>query len=278
MNNGLTNEERQQYRENFREYQDCLNYCSLNESNSQNEKDECIHDIRESYGQDLCAQPIDCPVIRDAKFKKIILLFKEILRFIYCSRKYNGNTLDPFLISMISSIPLGEMNITLEELACVKFPGDNSMVPHFPKNLSEYIILFNDLMDQDDIEGVNIEGWLINLEQRRQNMNSFIKDFQPWTRMLVTFVSKQGHVIPEITKINRYNSFISDVESEYIGLLTELQDKGLMKRDSVISINNLRQGHLIIINHLMRKLPRSGGKKTRKMSKNRKSYTLVKKR
>jgi len=261
----------------LKDYENCLNACGLDKSASDDEKAGCIHQMRTEYGAHLCKVEEVCPIVGTPKYIRLLLIFKEVLRFIYTSRVKYGNKLDSSLILMISSIPLDELGITLEELSCIKFPGDGSLVPNFPKTLSEYLGVLNDLMKQEDIEGVNVEGWVTGLSPKRQNMSTFFTDFQPWARSLSTFLRKNSLEIPEIEKPDRYGAFTS---GEYLSFMEDLQSQGLLKKvDVIISIDALRKGHKQVIRYLMTKIPAMGGsKRSKRKTRNKRKSKTVKKR
>ncbi len=263
-------------REYFKDYKNCLDYCGIEEKSSNDDKAQCINEIRSEYGEDLCKVEEVCPIIGTPKYIRLLLIFKEILRFIYTSRKHYGNELDPYLIPMVSSIPLNHLGISLEELSCIKFPGDGSFIPGYPRNLSEYIIIFNELMNEKDQEGANIEVWLPGLTSKRRNMNTFLSDFQPWTRTLSTFLRNNGLEIPQIERPEKYGSFTSD---EYLRFMEYLQSQGLLKHKDIISIDALKKGHKQIIEFLMAKLPSMGGsKRSKRKTRNKRKSKTIKKR
>lgn len=249
-----------EYLEQLKKYKKCLEFCGVDEDSSDDDKAECVSTIRSDYDDPKLCTVIDgvCFTETTPQFKQLLLLLKEILKFIYVIRKNSGNTFDPFLISLVASIPLEEFNLTLDDLSCIEFPGDGTSIPKFPKTLSEYITLFHQLINEPDTGGSNIESWISGLAEKRKNMNSFIYDFQPWSRMLMTFVIIQSkdETIPLITKIDSYGPFIQDVEKEYLSFFKELQKGGFMKREnSIIKLSMLRIGHKKIIRFLMGKLP-----------------------
>jgi hypothetical protein len=272
----MANEQRELMRESFKDYQNCLDYCGLDKNTSDDEKAGCINEIRSDYGEDMCKVEEVCPIIGTPKYIRLVLIFKEVLRFIYTSRKEYGNKFDVYLVPMVSSIPLDDLGISLEELSCIKFPGHDSFTPKFPKTLSEYLILFNQLMNEEDQTGVNIEGWLAGLSSKRQNMNYFISDFQPWTRTLSMFVRNNGLEIPLIERSDKYGTFVSD---EYLAFMKDLQSQGLLKDKDIISIDALKKGHKQIIEFLMAKLPRMGGsKRSKRKTRNKRKSKTIKKR
>jgi len=264
----------------FKDYQNCSEYCKGTYNTDEDEEiAKCILEIRSEYGEDMCKVEEVCPIIGTRKYIHLVLILKEVLRFIYTSRSKYENLFDAYLIPMVSSIPLDKLEITMEELSCIKFPGDASFVPGFPKTLSEYLILFNDLMNEKDTEASNIEGWTQGLTSKRKNMNSFINDFQPWTRTLSTFVRKHDIEIPLIEKPKTYGNFIN---SEYLTFMEDLQSKGLLKNKEIITISKLKEGHQQIIAFIMKKLPSIGGKSkhkhSRKTRNKRKSKTIKKRK
>lgn len=246
--------------EQLKNYTTCLQYCALDKDSSEEEKAECILQIREDYDRpDFCTViEGECSTVSTPQFKQLVLLMKEILKFIYVIRKNYGNTFDTFIIPVVASIPLEEFNLSINDLACVDFPGDGTVQEKFPKKLSEYITLFRQLINQPDSGPSNMESWVGSLEKKRTNMNIFIKDFQPWSRTLMNFVIVQtgDDTIPPIGTIAGYGSFIKDVEEEYLSFFKQLQKGGFMKTESsVIKAPMLRIGHKKLIRFLMGKLP-----------------------
>lgn len=272
----MENEEREAMRENLKDYAQCIAYCMLDKNSPDDKKADCINDIRSDFGEDLCKVKEVCPIIGTQKYIRLLLIFKEVLRFIYSSRIKYGNEFDSHLIPMISTIPLDTLGIRLEELSCIQFPGDDSSIPGYPRNLSQYIILFSQLMNETDEEGANIERWVPALLSKRRNMNSFLEDFQPWTRTLSTFLRKNNLEIPQIERPENYGTFASD---EYLRFMEDLQSQGLLKNKDIISIDALREGHKQIIAFLMAKLPATGGsKRSKRKTRNKRKSKTIKKR
>ena len=186
-------------------YDNCLKYCGCDKFE---DCSECIDNLKKTYGDDVCVSETntDCEITSSKNFKNLLFILIKLVQFIYCIRSKYGNIYDRLLILSISKIDLSEYNLTISDLSCVKFPGDDSFVSKFPHTFDIYLLLIQQLSLEK-----SADRELLN------NYKSFVEDFQPWTRTLVTFLNIYGkdvlknyfaiNKIPDIEKISKYGKF-----------------------------------------------------------------------
>jgi len=197
----------------LKDYDNCVKYCG-----DDDDLEGCITAIRrEKNDMSLCAKinKTDCEIINSDNFKTLIHFLIKFLQFLYCVRSRHLNNYDQLIITSISKINLVDFGLSLDDLSCVKFPGDDSLVPQFPHNFSEYISVMTRISD------VVNSGEVLETSTKRDELLSrfegFCSDYQPWSRTLSTFVNIHsqrlfGNSIPRIEHIAEYGSFISECD------------------------------------------------------------------
>jgi len=182
----------------------CKNVCKLEGMNVQDETQEaeCYKYIQEEvdYDEDCCTEDeIECPILKDPNFNKLInelldlLKIVYIIRYITSKKKKITNKYDEFLIpKIISTIEFPYNNIELKDLECIKFPGGEQT--GYPSNFGIYIRLMK-AQSQPKTPGSNI----------KDNYLNFMSDFQPWLRTLSTFLNQHLDIeIPSPDKLDTY--------------------------------------------------------------------------
>jgi hypothetical protein len=178
----------------------------------------------------LCAKvdKTSCEIINSDNFKNLISFLIKFLQFLYCIRSHHNNNYDELIISSISKINLVDFGLSLNDLFCVKFPGDDTFVHQFPRNFSEYINVMSRISDV--VKSGEILERFTKTDEILSKFENFCLDFQPWSRTLSTFVNIHSQrlfdkPIPRIEHISEYGNFISDCDKNISKFNLLIQNK-----------------------------------------------------
>jgi len=241
-------------------YDNCLKYCGCDKFE---DCSECVDDLKKTYGDDVCVSETntDCEITSTGNFKNLLFILILLIQFIYCIRSKYGNIYDRLLILSISKINLSEYNLSISDLSCIEFPGDDSFVSKFPHSFDIYLLLIQQL----SLEKPNNKELL-------NEYKSFIGDYQPWTRTLVTFLNMYGkdvlktyfaiNKIPNIENISKYGKF-ADKQKLYNNYLLDNISNSTFQIDLI---------HFLKIKTKIKKSKTKKSKKSKK-SKTKKSKT-----
>ena len=200
------------------EYKNCLIYCGIDEFDGEEEINECITEINNHYNSNkklkLCNKKNkkECKILKDKRFKKLLNYLINFMKILYSVRSKYGNKYDYKLILLLGYINIEkEFNINLKELECINFPGDNTIQLGFPNNLKSYF----EIMKLNLKMEIRKYDKLIELNQydrsNKEKYSNFINDFQPWSRMINTFLNiYSDKKIPSIEDISKYGDFIAN--------------------------------------------------------------------
>lgn len=181
-------------------YENCVAYCAY-----EKDKEQCIQDLIDD-GMGTCSKATPCSIEKTEPFKSLLNCFVKVLKLIYFIRSRHGNIYDAEMIRVISKIKPIRYGVSMNRLKCVSFPGDGTQQSGYPTTLYHY------LQVMDHIDRAYQKGILPHVYEPIVNkqFDLFASDFQPWTRMLATFVNHHVGGIPEITDISGYGKFITD--------------------------------------------------------------------
>jgi hypothetical protein len=196
----------------YDDYDNCEKICSYLPPE---ERNECIQDII-SDGLGTCSKAPPCVILKTIQFKALLRCFLKVLKIIYCIRSLHGNTYDDHMIRVISKIKPSRFGISMNDLKCVKFPGNGDIQKGFPTTLYDYMKIMVHI-DYAMRKGIPLHSY----PPLHDNFEEFASDIQPWTRMLSTFVNVHVGGVPDITNIKSYGSFISD-RHRYVKLVDDL--------------------------------------------------------
>jgi hypothetical protein len=220
--------------EYLQDYNNCINYCGNNLDDPKVELDECVKDLKKDFKSvDICNKALkECEIIHSDKFNKLMIFLINFLKFFYYSRSIYGNKYDQQNILVIGGLNLEKFGLTIEDLSCVRYPGDDSYAAGFPKTLSEYLTIMN------KINTVIKSGKLLNKDALLKKYKPFCDDFQPWSRTLSTFINIYGQEIkllkkpiPPIEKIENYGSFIKKSSlDKFSPFMTAVRDPSIKER------------------------------------------------
>jgi hypothetical protein len=188
-----------------------------------------------------------CALVSQASFRIFIDLCIGILRLVYISRAKYGNQFDAYIIVAIGCLDVSKLQINPFDLRCIDFPG--GLQRGFPATLYEYLEVMKLLANQHELDNQankNKTKKTKNSESSNRSMSNsiisnsktskiqeydlheryaqFLQDYQPWARVLQTFVNEHGAKLPEIQNPSRtYGSFIQNPtwESFYDDIQTE---------------------------------------------------------
>jgi hypothetical protein len=208
----------------FKQLKNCKDYCLFDENNDKIE--DCIDTIYNDNNIDrsikICLNDDNtiCNIDETKDFKNLILFFIKYFKFLYCSRKFYKNAYDDKIALTIGLLDLSLFNININELDCLKFPGDNSYVNEFPNNFKDYLIIMQELYkirDSITISTIKNNPFLIKF-------SNFCLDYQPWNRTLSVFINKYSQKffninIPKIEKPNNYGNFIDKCDINSLDIL-----------------------------------------------------------
>jgi len=211
----------------YRDYDNCVRACEGDDL------EDCISAIRtENNDQSLCTkiEKNDCEIINSDNFRNLIIFLIKFLQFLYCIRSHHNNKYDELIISSISKINLSDFNLSLDELLCVEFPGDKSLVNQFPHNLTEYIIIMTKMSEA--VKSGEILESFCKTDEILSKFDNFCSDYQPWSRTLTTFVNIHsqrlfGTSIPRIESILDYGNFITDCDKNISKFDLLIQNKSI---------------------------------------------------
>jgi len=212
---------------------DCKEFCFEDVDGPLSE--DCINDLvnyanldRSKIGTDFCSteghKADICKIIDTPQFKSLILFIIIFLRFIYSVRSQNSFKYDEDLVPLVSNVNLTSLGLTLQELSCVKFPGQESFVRKgFPNRLDTYLKVL-----QQRITPTNNE--------LKKEYGAYLSDFQPWARNLSDFVNHYGKDVletyfymtqlPKIEKLANYGQFVSKQYIKYFEENRQLENFG----------------------------------------------------
>jgi len=183
--------------EYLKKYENCKDYCL--------EEQDCIDDLKSKYENICLTEEPECSIIETPEFKNLIEFLIKFIRFLYCIRSYHNNVYDTKIITSLSKLNLDRFGLTLDQLSCVDFPGNGTFAPGFPHILSEYFKI---------ITAIASDPTDPNRKTIMEKYKNFCDDFQPWSRMLATFLKIHAArlfprlVIPNIEKPKLYGTFI----------------------------------------------------------------------
>lgn len=135
---------------------------------------------------------------------------------------------------------LSDFNLSLSDLSCINYPGDNSYSLGYPNKLTIYLQVITEISNKFNKLPYN-EG-IVN------QYSNFCSDYQPWSRTLSTFVNIHSNhlfqqTIPSIDHIKDYSMFIGDVYNKNILLFEKLLLRTMNSKQVFIQIkkqyNNL---------------------------------------
>jgi len=211
--------------EYFKDYNNCSSFCSYLE-NPQLITD-CINEIKEQYkdNQPICEHQVDtCEIINTENFKNLLIFLIQFLKLLYFVRSKSGNKYDINIITSLGSLDLEKkFKLSAQQLKCIKL--QDFVKVGMPSNLGDYFIVIKEISLLIK-KGIFPDYNNIILKDYRE----FVSDFQPWSRLLVTCVSKYSLEllsvpIPEIEKIKQYGNFISDfTETDYNTIINIVND------------------------------------------------------
>ena len=198
----------------LKDYDNCVSYCDYDLDNLEG----CIQSIKdEKNDQSLCAVIVknnNCDIVNTDNFRNLISFLIKFLRFLYCVRSHhNENKYDEQIMRSISKIKLSNFNLSLDDLTCVGFPGDKTLVHQFPRNLAEYFIIMKKISKVEQ-SGHTLER-SIKTDEVLSKYEGFCSDYQPWSRTLSTFLNIHserlfGTSIPKIGDTSKYGDFITN--------------------------------------------------------------------
>lgn len=242
-------------KEYYKDYNNCVIACEYDDN-----LEECIAAIRSEHNDPtLCSKTVnDCTIINSENFKNLILFFIKLLQFLYCVRSHYANKYDELIISSVGKINLKHFHLSLDDLACVEYPGDKTFRNEYPHYFSDYLRIMT---------RISSVSKSIKDDEILSKFAEFCSDYQPWSRTLSTFVNSHaerlfGISIPRIENISSYGDFIKDC---HINLLTF--EKFLKKQTTF---------HMNLISFIESPMGLKGNKKRLRKRKN--AYTQPKKK
>jgi hypothetical protein len=135
---------------------------------------------------------------------------------------------------------IGKLDIDPLLFVDISFPGDGTQQDGFPNSLSEYLQVMKDVSVH-----IHQSNWL-RMEKFRK-YRPFLSDFQPWARMLSTFLRRYySSDVPSIEKITSYATYIAPYEKEIKEMLADCD------------VSNVSDRALLFVQK------KSGGKKSKK--------------
>ena len=233
----------------LKNYDNCLSFCGIELSDTDEEKTLCLQDIKKKYmDETLCLQEdIDeCKIISSSNFKELLIFLVKLIKYIYCIRSIYGNVYDVQIILCIGYINLNDYGLELEQLSCIKFPGDKSYQKGFPKTLSDYIKIMQEISTAIS-SGINLNDDKITKDPFLENYKEFISDFQPWSRLLSTFLNIYArdlllpNGLPDISKPSSYGSFINNCD-DYVKNFNSLLESKSFQSNLIQYLQSVKIG------------------------------------
>jgi len=181
-------------------YELCRQACEYEDTPE--EVEECISDLRRKGH--LCKKEGMSDIESRSGFKKLIRCFIKLLKIIYSIRLKHRNKFDAELICVVSKLidTSTLFGFPLVKLKEVSFPGDGTYRDGFPSSLYQYMMAMA----------------YIDSSRSPSQFAEFAADFQPWSRMLATFVNHHGGNVPDISVPSHYGTF---AEGNYEDLLKD---------------------------------------------------------
>jgi hypothetical protein len=147
----------------------------------------------------------------------------------------------------LSYINLNDYNLTIEQLATLKFPNKKISGAEFPKTVGDYFGFINDLKNHYDTYGDLLTA--VNQYSKNTSNNEkkkYAGDFQPWARQLSQFIKSYKEVdrMPNISRAGNRNvpGYVgSDYEKYKTFFTNEIVHllEGLEKKDVLTAINKI---------------------------------------
>jgi hypothetical protein len=189
----------------YDDYEMCRQACSYEDT------EEGIADCI----QDLIDQGNLCRKLSASTFpelKRLIKCFVKLLKVIYCIRMNHGNKFDAEFIRVVSKLVDTQtiFGFPLVALKEVPFPGDGTYRDGFPQSLYQY------MMAMAYIDRAMNEGVPLHQYPPLRPFEEFVSDYQPWTRMLSSFVNQHGGNVPDISDPSHYGSFVKYCGYDYL--------------------------------------------------------------
>jgi len=214
--------------EYLKDYNNCYLTCSYLEN--EDEINKCINELKEDYKDNphICErqEPNTCEITNTENFKNLLIFLIRFLKLLYFVRSKSGNDFDINIITSLGSLDLEKkFNLSAQQLKCIKL--QDFVKVGMPSNLGDYFIVIKEIallikngkFPDDCANNIILKDY-----------GEFVSDFQPWSRLLVTCVSKYSLEllsvsIPEIEKIKQYGNFISDfTETDYNTIINIVND------------------------------------------------------
>jgi hypothetical protein len=234
-------------------YDNCIEYCGGDLLETEEDKDECVQDIRRRFGRDdLCLkqQSESCEILRNPNFKNLITFLVNLFKIQYCARYYYSNIFDIFIITTLGSLNLQrEFGIEISQLSCVKLK--DFVKEGMPSNMADYFTVMNEI--QNIIESGKDIMRESAINPVLKNYLEFVSDFQPWTTLLLDCVDKYSRellLLPNGLPDIRNKS--SDSYKEFISLCDKEKLQELLHSD-----------HSTLINYI-KSMATTGGRRIRK--------------
>jgi hypothetical protein len=189
----------------YDDYEMCRQACSYEDT--EEGIADCIQDLIDQGN--LCQKQSASTF---PELKRLIKCFVKLLKVIYCIRVTHGNRFDAEFIRVVSKLVDTQtiFGFPLVALKEVPFPGDGTYRDGFPRSLYQY------MMAMAYIDRAMNEGVPLHQYPPLRPFEEFVSDYQPWTRMLSSFVNQHGGNVPDISDPSHYGSFVKYCGYDYL--------------------------------------------------------------